>query len=314
MWPYLVRRLLQSLVLWIGVVAFSFTIMRLAPGGPVRFLEDPRFSPEVAAEIEASFGLRDPIPVQFARWASGVARFEFGRSFADNRPVMEKIVERWPNSLQLGLAGMAIGLLGIPIGAIAAARRGGHFDNVTRVIIVLLNAVPHWWLGLLLLIAFAGSIPIFPMGGMTTFGRGDLLDRLWHLALPATLLGMTGWVVLGRFTRAGVLDALAQDYVRTARAKGLRESVVVGRHALRNALIPLATILSGSLPGLFGGALLIETVFSWPGLGRLFYDAANGRDFPVLMAVTTVGSLAVLVSNLLADALYALVDPRVRFS
>jgi peptide/nickel transport system permease protein len=313
MWRYAVRRFLQAIVLWIGVTALSFAIVHAAPGGPVQFFEDPRFSPEVREEIERSFGLRDPIPIQYVRWLSGIARLDFGRSFADNRPVMERIAERWPNSLQLSLAGLVLGLLGIPLGVASAIRRGSAFDNATRVFLVLLNAVPHWWLGLMVLVVIANTAPILPLGGMTTVGHGDLLDRLWHLILPATLLAMTGWIVYGRFLRSEMLEVLRQDYVRTARAKGVPEGRVLRRHAMRNALIPVATILGGSLPVFFGGALLIETVFSWPGLGRLFYDAASARDYPTLMAITVIGSLLVLMGNLVADLLYGVVDPRVRY-
>jgi peptide/nickel transport system permease protein len=313
MWRYALRRFVQALILWVGVTILSFTIVHLAPGGPVQFMEDPRFSPEVRDQIEASFGLRDPIPVQYARWMAGIVRLDFGRSFADNRPVIDRILERWPNSLQLTLAALLIGLLGIPLGALAALRRGTAVDHGTRVLIVLLNALPSWWLGLMVLVLVANTLPIFPLGGMTTLGRGDLFDRLWHLALPATLLATGGWVVYGRYVRSELLEVLGQDYVRTARAKGVPEPLVIRRHALRNALIPLATILGGSLPALFGGALLIETVFSWPGLGRLFYDAANSRDYPLVMGLTVIGAFLVLMGNLLADLLYGVVDPRVRY-
>ncbi len=313
MWRYALRRFLQALILWVGVTILSFTIVHLAPGGPVQFMEDPRFSPEVRDQIEASFGLRDPIPVQYARWMAGIARLDFGRSFADNRPVVDRILERWPNSLQLTLAALLIGLLGVPLGVLAALRRGTAVDHGARVLIVLLNALPSWWLGLMVLVLVANTVPIFPLGGMTTLGRGDLLDRLWHLALPATLLATGGWVVYGRYVRSEMLEVLGQDFVRTARAKGVPEPLVIRRHALRNALIPLATILGGSLPALFGGALLIETVFSWPGLGRLFYDAANSRDYPLVMGLTVIGAFLVLMGNLLADLLYGVVDPRVRY-
>ena len=313
MWRYALRRFVQAVLLWLGVTALSFAIVHAAPGGPVQFFEDPRFSPEVRDQIEASLGLHDPIPLQYVRWLSGVARLDFGRSFVDDRPVMDRILERWPNSLELTVFALLLGLLGIPVGAASAVRRGGALDNATRVLVVLLNAVPHWWLGLLALIAIANTAPILPLGGMTTVGRGDLLDRLWHLLLPGTLLAMGGWIVYARFMRSEMLEVLRQDYVRTARAKGLPEGAVLRRHAVRNALIPVATILGGSLPAFFGGALLIETIFSWPGLGRLFFDAASSRDYPTVMALTVIGSFLVLMGNLMADLTYGLVDPRVRY-
>jgi peptide/nickel transport system permease protein len=310
---YVVRRSIQSLFLILGISLLSFVLMHAAPGGPVSMLEDPKMKPEVIAEIRRSFGLEDPIPVQYARWLWGVVRLDFGRSFIDNRPVMDKILERVGPTFQLSLASFILGLLGIPLGIYAALRRGSWADNVIRVFIVIGNAVPHWWLGLMLLLISASTIRLFPLGGMYTPGQDSLLNRLWHLALPATIGAMSGWIVFGRFLRSEVLEILRQDYIRTAHAKGLSWQMVLRRHALRNALIPVVTILGGSLAGLFSGAVLLETTFSWPGMGRLAVQAAFQRDYPLLMALTIVFSFLVILGNLLADLAYGLVDPRVRY-
>lgn len=310
---YVVRRGIQSLFLIFGISLLSFFLMHAAPGGPVSMLEDPKMKPEVIAEIRRSFGLDDPVPVQYVRWLWGVVRLDFGRSFADNRPVMDKILERvWP-TFQLSLASFILGLLGIPLGIYAALRRGSWADNVIRVFIVIGNAVPHWWLGLMILLISASTVRLFPLGGMYTPGQDSLLNRLWHLALPATIGAMSGWIVFGRFLRSEVLEILRQDYIRTAHAKGLSWPVVLRRHTLRNALIPVVTILGGSLAGLFSGAVLLETTFSWPGMGRLAVQAAFQRDYPLLMALTIVFSFLVILGNLLADLAYGLVDPRVRY-
>lgn len=310
---YVVRRTIQSVFLLLGISVLSFLLMHLAPGGPVTMLEDPKMKPEVIAEIRRSFGLDDPLPVQYVRWLWGVLRLDFGRSFVDNRPVMDKILERVPPTFQLSLASFILGLLGIPLGIYAALRRGSWADNVIRVFIVVGNAVPHWWMGLMILLISASTVRLFPLGGMYTPGQDTLLNRLWHLSLPALIGAMSGWIVFARFLRSEVLEVLRQDYIRTAHAKGLAWHVVLQRHALRNALIPVVTILGGSLAGLFSGAVLLETTFSWPGMGRLAVSAAFQRDYPLLMALTIVFSILVILGNLLADLAYGLVDPRVRY-
>jgi peptide/nickel transport system permease protein len=191
--------------------------------------------------------------------------------------------------------------------------RGTWVDNVIRVFTVIGNAVPHWWLGLMILVISANTIRLFPLGGMFTPGHDTLLDRLWHLALPATIAAMGGWIGYSRFIRSEVLEVLGQDYVRTARAKGLRETVVMAGHVLRNALIPIVTMMGGVLAALVSGGVLFETTFSWPGIGRMFIAAAFQRDYPVLMALTMMTAVLVIIGNLLADIAYGWVDPRVRY-
>jgi peptide/nickel transport system permease protein len=313
---YVLRRLLQSVFLLLGVTVLSYGIMRIAPGGPSQFIggeDNPRISPEYRRQLAEAYGLNDPIPVQYAKWLWNVLHLDFGRSYIDQRPVIQKIGERIPASFQLALASFLLGLIGIPLGIYAATHRGRRGDQAVRIFTVLGNSVPHWWLGLMILILSASTIRIFPLGGQYTIGSDNLLDRLWHLALPATIGAMGGWISYSRFVRAELLDVLGQDFVRTAQAKGLRRDVVLLRHALRNALLPLATMFGGILTLILSGSLLFEITFSWPGLGRLTIDAAYQRDYPLLMASTVLGSFLVILGNLLSDVSYAWVDPRVKY-
>jgi peptide/nickel transport system permease protein len=313
---YIVRRLIQSVFLLLGVTLLSYGIMRIAPGGPAQFLggeDNPRISPEYRRQLTEAYGLNQPAPIQYAKWLWNVLHLDFGRSFIDQRPVIEKIGERIPASFQLALASFLLGLLGIPLGVYAATRRGKAGDQTVRLFTVVGNSVPHWWLGLMVLILSASTIRIFPLGGQYTIGSDNLLNRLWHLALPATIGAMSGWITYSRFVRAELLEALGQDFVRTARAKGLPSRDVLVRHALRNALLPLATMFGGIVTLILSGSLLFEITFSWPGLGRLTVEAAYQRDYPLLMAATVLSSILVILGNLLSDISYAWVDPRVRY-
>lgn len=310
---FVVRRLLQSVVLLFGISLITFTISHLAPGGPETLLEDPTISPDYLARVRADYGLDQPLPVQYVKWVGSLATLNFGRSFEDNRPVIDKIFERVPATLELSLAGLALGLLGIPLGVQAALHRGSTIDAAVRVFTVIGQALPHWWLGLMLII-FTAPFGIFPLGGIVDPNRpDDILGRLHHLALPATITAMTGWIVFSRFVRSELLDVLGQDYLRTAYAKGLSRSVAIRRHGLRNALLPVITLLGSSLAPLFSGAVLFETVFSWPGMGRLAVTAAFRRDYPTVMAVTVLIAVLVILGNLLADIAYGYADPRVRY-
>jgi peptide/nickel transport system permease protein len=310
---YLTRRLIQSVFLMLLITVLNFVIMRLAPGGPAQFADDPRISPEFRAAMLESYGLNDPLIVQYGKWLASVARLDFGYSFVDRRPVLEKILERIPASVQLSIGAAVLGLLGIPLGVFAALTRGRWPDQIIRLFTVLGNAVPHWWLGLMLLVLSATYLRIFPLGGMYTEGDGSLLNRLWHLALPSLIGALGGWIGYSRFVRSQMLDVLGQDYVRTAHAKGLTNTAVLYSHALRNSLIPLMTTLGPTLVGLLSNSVLFEVTFSWPGLGRMAVDAAFQRDFPVLMALATIFSFLGILANLLSDMAYGWVDPRVRY-
>jgi peptide/nickel transport system permease protein len=310
---FVIRRLIQSVFILLGVSMLSFALMHAAPGGLTTLYANPRIPAATIERLEEQFGLRDPIPVQYLKWLSNVLQLNFGYSLIDQRPVVDKIAERLPATIQLSLASILLGLLGIPLGVYAAMHRGSWIDNAVRVFTVLGNAVPHWWLGLMILVLSANTIRIFPLGGMYTPGNDTLLDRLWHLLLPATIGAMGGWITYSRYIRSEVLEVLGQDFVRTARAKGLSERLVMGRHVLRNALIPVVTIMGGTLAALVSGSVLFESTFSWPGIGRMAVAAAFQRDYPVLMALNMLGATLVILGNLLADIAYGWVDPRVRY-
>lgn len=308
---YVARRLVQSFFLLLGISLLTFTITRLAPGGPETLIEDPNVSPAYLEQLRESYGLNDSIPVQYFKWVRNMAMLDFGRSFEDNRPVLNKIIERVPATLQLSGTGFLLGLLGIPLGILAARGRGKRADNIIRVFTVIGQAIPHWWLGLMILIATA-PFGIFPLAGMGNPNADNfLLERLHHLLLPSLISALSGWIVYSRYMRTSMLETLEQDYVRTARAKGLSERHVMS-HAIRNALLPIITVLGGSLAVFFSGSVLLETVFSWPGMGRMAVEAAFKRDYPVVMALTIIVSSLVIVGNLLADIAYAIADPRVR--
>lgn len=309
---FIIRRLIQSMFMLLGITVLTFVITRLAPGGPETMLEDPNIRPEYIEQLRSGYGLDQPVLVQYVKWAGNMLQLDFGRSFEDNRPVIDKIVERVPATLQLSIAGYVLGLLGIPLGIYAALHRGHLIDNVVRVFTVVGQAIPHWWLGLMIIV-FTAPYGIFPLGGMANLNASSVvLDRLHHLFLPALISAMSGWIIFSRYMRSEMLEVLSQDYVRTARAKGLRERKVMN-HAVRNALLPIITVLGGSLAGFFSGAVLLETVFSWPGMGRLAVQAAFRRDYPTVMALTVIFSFLVIIGNLLADIAYAYIDPRVRY-
>jgi peptide/nickel transport system permease protein len=310
---YVVRRAIQSVFLLIGISIISFTLVHIAPGGPVQFFENPRVSPAQIKALQHSLGLDAPIPVQYARWVWSLVHLDFGHSYVSRRPVLNMILDRLPATVELSGAGLILGFLGgIPLGVYAALKRGSWFDNLVRVLTVAGNAIPTWWLALILIILFAIYLPILPSGGLYTLGHDSLPDRLWHLILPASMEAMGLWLTLSQFLRSEVLEVLRADYVTTARSKGLPNRVVLNRHVLRNALLPVVTMMGGALAGLVSGAILFETVFSWPGMGRLTYEAFYQRDYPLLMALFMISSFLVIFGNLLADIAYSFVDPRVK--
>ena len=310
---FIIRRLIQSFFLVLGITLMSFVLLHVTPGGPQTFTENPRLPKDYAIQERHTLGLDEPLPVQYAKWLWQLGHLNFGRSFTDQRPVLDVILERVPNTLVLSGSAFLIGLIGIPLGVFAALRRGGYYDHALRMLTVVGSSVPLWWLGLVILIISDKTFQWFPIAGVYTPGNGSILDRLHHLLLPATLSGLADWFVFSRFMRSELLEVLTQDYVRTARAKGLREQTVILRHALRNALIPIVTILGGSLAALLSGAVLFEYTFSWPGMGRLAYEAALARDYPVLMALVVISSTLVILGNFLADITYAIVDPRIKY-
>jgi peptide/nickel transport system permease protein len=307
---FLIRRLLQSVVLLFAVVTASFFLIHLTPGGPdTALLQNPRVGPDEIARIRERFGLNQPLPVQYVRWLANVVHLDFGRSYVYSRPATDVIGERLGPTVQLGLTSYAVALLGIPMGVYAALHRGRAADVAVRVIASLGHALPGWWLGLALIVLLNSLTGWFPSGQ----GHGGPLEWFQAIALPAAVLGLVGLVTFSRFARSEVLEVLGQDFVRTAQAKGLRGRAVVWTHVLRNALLPILTLFGYLLPNVLSGALSIEVVFGWPGLGRLFFEAATSRDYPILLALLTVLTAATILGTLLADVAYGLVDPRVRY-
>jgi peptide/nickel transport system permease protein len=315
---YVLRRLLQAIPTFIGITVIAYAVIRLAPGDPLAVFEDARgVTAEQMAELRRSYGFDRPLPVQYLDWLGKAVRLDFGRSFQTHLPARDIILERIPATLQLSISALLIGLLlGIPAGLWAGVNRGRWPDQVTRVFAVVGDAVPTFWLGLMCIVLFSVELRWLPAGGILTLGASpyDVVDRARHLILPALVLATGFLAVFARYMRTEVLEVLGQDYVRTARAKGLRESVVLYGHALRNALIPVITVLGGSLPALLGGAATTEFVFSWPGMGRLAVDAAYSRDYPVVMGLVLIAALLIIIGNILSDVLYAVADPRIRLS
>ena len=312
---FIVRRLVQGIPTLIGILVITFALTRLSPGDPVKLMVAGSFdiTPEDRAGIAESLGLNDPMPVQFARYLRDMLTLNFGDSFYYHRPASQLILERIPNSIQLQVLALVVSLLiGVPLGIVAALRRGKASDHAIRSISVIGHAVPTFWFGLLFVLVLGVQLRWFPVGSMNAIGRTDLADRVYHLIGPVLTLALGGIALYPRYLRTEMLEVLSQDYVRTARSKGLREQVVVVRHVLRNALIPVVTILGGILTIVIGGSVIVETIFNWPGLGRLLFEGLTNKDFPLIQAAVVVGSLLLIASYILRDIVYAFVDPRIK--
>jgi len=319
---YLLRRVAGALLLVFLVVSLTFFLLHAAPGSPAEALLADRSSAghaEARARLERALGLDRPLLEQYADWLGGAARGDLGSSFATGRPVARVLAEALPNTLLLGLAALLVDYaLSLPLGVWAARRRGRAADQVLRVASLALYSIPVFWLGLMALLLLAFRWPLFPAGHMLSAGAealppGErLLDLLHHLALPALVLGLATAGGTLRYVRGSLAEALDQDYVRTARAKGLGERRVVVVHGLRNALAPILQVLGVSLPALLNGSLIAEVVFSWPGVGRLAYQAITTRDLPLTLGATALAAVLVVAGSLAADLLHAAADPRLR--
>jgi peptide/nickel transport system permease protein len=309
---YVLRRLGQGVVVLFVVSAVIFVIIHAAPGGPA-LLNQPDMDPAVAREVRQVLGLDDPLPVQYARWLRNALGGHFGKSYQHGIATSELMAGRIHNTLLLSGVALALAvLLAVPLGTISAVYRYSWLDYLATAVAFAGVSIPVFWLGILLIILFSVTLGWLPSAGMVTVGApfsvGDLLA---HLVMPAVVLATFPLAQLTRYVRASMVDVLAQDYIRTARAKGVPEAALLGRHALRNALIPMLTVLGVLTPRLLGGAVITETIFAWPGLGRLAVDAAVTRDYPVIMGVTLLVSAFVVVSNLITDVLYGVIDPRI---
>ena len=338
MGSYLLRRFLLLIPTFVGVTIISFLIMRLAPGDPAELraggglrgageagisTEKRGAVDEAVAQWRAQYGLDKPLPVQYAVWIKNLFTLKFGDSYKDNQPVFDKIRERLPVTIKLNVLSLfLVYIVAVPLGIYSATHSYSLGDQTTTLFAFVLFALPVVWLGTMAIVFLCGGdyYFLFPPGGLTSIDYAPewplwqkLKDQIWHLFLPVLMLSYAGFAGLSRYMRSGMLEQLRQDFVQTARAKGLPEGVVIYKHVLRNSLIPMVTILAGILPGLVGGSVIVETIFSIPGLGQLGYEAVLARDFPVVMALFTVSALLTLVGILLSDLLLAVVDPRIAF-
>jgi len=315
---YLGRNLFQRLVLLFIVSVLSHAVIHLAPGEPSEVdPTNPRIQPEDSERIRAAFHLDEPLHLQYLYWMRDLISGDL-RSFKDSQPVLPRIGERFLNSLPLFLvATVLVWTLSFPLGVQAALRRGGVFDRATTFLSYLLISIPGFFLAYILILWLVGSFGV-PVIGMRTFGAEDAglvvrgMDRIWHLVLPSLISALAGIAVLSRYVRSQMLEVISQDYVRTARAKGLDRETVYYRHALRNALLPFITMFGLMLPALIGGSVIIEYVFAWPGIGRLGYEAILNRDFPVILTLNFIAAALTLAGTFLSDLLYAAADPRIR--
>ena len=315
---YILKRTLQAIPTLLGVSTLIFFLMHAAPGDPTSIYIRPDIDPAVIEQMRKNLGLDQPVHVQYVKWLSSFARGDFGYSFSQKRPIIDIIKDTLPNTLLLSaIALVIIFVVGILIGTIQAVRQYSWVDNLATVVAFFFYSMPSFWFGLMLILLLSYKFQLLPASQMTSVNYEFLpasqqwVDRLKHLIMPATALGIGGAASVARYMRSGMLEQIRQDYVRTARAKGLSERVVIFKHAMRNALIPVITLLGLYLPFLVGGAVLIETIFAWPGMGRLIVQAIFQRDYPVVLAIAFVSAIMVILGSLLADILYSIVDPRV---
>jgi peptide/nickel transport system permease protein len=315
---YLTRQILQSIPLLVGMSFVVFVILQSIPGGPLALYENrPDITPEDLERLAARYGLNTPIWERYWNWLSAFVTGDWGFSKSAYRNVITMIWERLGNTaILMGLAFIVSLIIAVPIGIIAARKQYSWFDYITTTVSFFGISIPIFWSGLLAIIVFGTWLRWFPTSGTHTVTLDetfDLWDRIRHLVLPVTVLALNSAGMYLRYVRAGMLEVLGQDYIRTARGKGLAENKVMWRHALRNASIPLVTLAALELPALFGGAIITETIFSWPGMGQLFLQASQRSDYPVLMALLMTTTALVILSNLLADIIYGVLDPRIRY-
>ncbi len=317
---FLLKRILSLIITLFGITVISFSIIHLAPGGPLTEF-NPKISPEYREKLVKMYGLDKPLYVQYWKWLKGILKLDFGRSFSlDQRPVWDKIKERLPVTIFINaLSLLLILLFSIPLGVYSAMKAGSTFDRITTVITFIGYAMPSFWLAIILMMIFGVKLQLLPISGLhSTIGYDEmsLLGKIWdwtkHLICPLFVAVFGGMAGVLRYVRNSMYEVLQADFILFARAKGLPEKVIIYKHALRNALLPLITILGLSIPGLIGGSVIFETIFGIPGVGQLMWQAVMARDYPVIMANLFLISLLTLLGNFLADIGYALADPRIR--
>jgi peptide/nickel transport system permease protein len=321
---YLVKRVLLMIPIVLGITIISFGVMKIAPGDPISLYTDlnPNMNAETIKRMRAHYGLDQPVYVQYWKWLRNMLVLDFGTSFApDGRPVIDKIAECIPVTLMINvLSLLLIIVVAIPIGVMSAVKQNSLLDKGTTVFVFLGFAMPTFWLALLLMILFGVDLGWLPISGLHSLNyrelsfSGRVMDVSWHLILPVFVSAFGGLAGLSRYMRSNMLEVIRQDYVTTARAKGLDERTVIYKHALRNALLPVITILGLSIPGLIGGSVIFETIFAIPGMGRLFYQSVMMRDYPTIMGILVIGAVMTLFGNLVADLMYSVADPRIRVS
>ncbi len=319
---YLLKRILLMVPVLLGITIISFSVMKMAPGDPISLMTDlnPNMNEEAIKRIRAHYGLDEPWHMQYLKWLKNMMVLDFGRSFAsDNRPVLDKIAERIPITLLINVLSMFFILAAaIPLGVISAVKQDSWFDRGASLFVFIGFAVPTFWLALLLMILFGVKLEWLPISGFRSLNYASLtpfqqvVDVSKHLILPIFVSAFGGLAGMSRYMRSNMLEVIRQDYITTARAKGLTERAVIFRHALRNALLPVITILGLSVPGLIGGSVIFETIFAIPGMGQLFYQSVMMRDYPTIMGILVIGAVLTLLGNLLADLLYSWADPRIR--
>jgi len=327
---YIIKRLLQIIPTLLGITLITFLIIQLAPGNPATLklqmagqgeMGESAIAKQIIEQTKKLYGLDKPLTVQYLLWVKRVFTLDFGNSFKDHRPVLEKIAERLPITIQLNAISIfLVYLIAIPFGVFSATHADTLTDRALTLFFFFLYSLPSFWVAVLLIMFFGGGdfLDIFPVYGISSIGADSwslfhwLTDRLWHLVLPVTCLTYGGLAYLSRLTRAEMLEVIREDYIRTARAKGLSERVVIFKHALRNALLPIITLLAFLLPAMFGGSVIIESIFSIPGMGQLGFESVLSRDYPVIMAITTISALLTLAGLLISDILYATLDPRIK--
>jgi peptide/nickel transport system permease protein len=322
MLDYVIKRIFGMVPTLLGITLISFVVIRLAPGEPTDMQTqlNPKVSLEARQRLRKMYGLDKPIHIQYINWLARLVKLDFGRSFSpDRRPVLEKVADRLPITILINaLSLFLILLISIPIGVLSAVRQNSLFDKFSTVFVFIGFAVPTFWLALLLMMLF-GGLGWLPISGFRSlfFDQLSAWEQVWdqarHLILPVFVSAFGGLAGLSRYARSNMLEVIRQDYITAARSKGLAESVVIYKHALRNALLPIITILGFSIPGLIGGSVIFETIFAIPGMGQLFYQSVMSRDYPVVMGILVIGAMLTLIGNLIADISYSLADPRIKY-
>ncbi len=320
MGTYILRRCLIAIPVLLGITMVTFVIVNLAPGDPVTAMIDPQemvdLGPEYVEHQKEALGLNDPVPLRYLLWTKELVQGNLGYSYVDRRPVSEKIGERlWPTVRLMGAALIVAILIAIPVGVVSALRQYSTLDYTVTILGFAAVAAPSFFLALGVIYIFSLKLGWFPSAGMNTVGQPATVgDSLRHMVLPVAVLSLAEAAPLIRYVRSSLLEVIRLDYITSARAKGLRERSVIGSHALRNSLIPLVTVVALGIPRLLAGAVIVETIFSWPGMGQLVISAVRNRDYPVVMAINLILATLILASNLAADIVYAIIDPRIRYT